>query len=302
MRRRAFTLIELLVVIAIIALLIALLLPAVQQAREAARRTQCKNNLKQLGVALHNYHDLHGVLPPGWTADIPIGLNGWAWGASLLPQLEQSTLRNALSYERHVLDPANDRVRQTILPVFICVSDPYPNASDVIVLIPEIKPGYTAMMWHPEERPYLFAKSNYPGVFGTTDIDATPSAGDGAFFHNSRLTMGSFLDGLSNTLVVGERTSRMRTYMNFSLQQVTTVDITLWAGVVSTTDSMQRVVGNGLTVPNDPNRTFAGFSSAHPGGASFLLGDGSVRMVGNNIDLGVSRALMTRAGGERAGE
>jgi prepilin-type N-terminal cleavage/methylation domain-containing protein len=115
MRRRGFTLIELLVVIAIIAVLIALLLPAVQQAREAARRTQCKNNMKQLGLAMHNYHDTFRVFPPGWIAVDPAtnaqsaheGISGFGWGTMLLPQIDQSPLYNQLNLNLAINDPAN---------------------------------------------------------------------------------------------------------------------------------------------------------------------------------------------------
>src|SRR5687768_201165 len=106
--RRAFTLIELLVVIAIIGILVALLLPAVQQAREAARRTQCKNNLKQLGLALHNYHDQHKLLPPGYVSDYTTAGTdtgpGWGWAAMILPQIDQGPLFNR-STSRSVLKP-----------------------------------------------------------------------------------------------------------------------------------------------------------------------------------------------------
>src|SRR5437868_1890332 len=95
-RRHAFTLVELLVVIAIIGVLVALLLPAVQMAREAARMTQCKNNLRQIGIAIHNRHNSHGALPPGWTADQPEGTPGWGWASELLPQLEQGNLYQSI--------------------------------------------------------------------------------------------------------------------------------------------------------------------------------------------------------------
>ncbi|OYW13961.1 MAG: hypothetical protein B7Z55_16195, partial [Planctomycetales bacterium 12-60-4] len=128
--RRGFTLIELLVVIAIIAILIALLLPAVQQAREAARRSQCVNNLKQLGLAIHNYHDNFNAFPPGWigvtnrTPDTE-GNSGFAWGAHLLPQLDQSPLYGRLNFNRECYDPAFNAVAMsTVLPAFRCPSDP----------------------------------------------------------------------------------------------------------------------------------------------------------------------------------
>src|SRR5712672_3144627 len=123
--KRGFTLIELLVVIAIIAVLIALLLPAVQQAREAARRTQCKNNLKQLGLALHGYHDAFQVFPPGYVAGSPFKDGetdtspGWGWPAMILPQFEQGALHDSINFSLPVQNPANANPIRTILPIFI---------------------------------------------------------------------------------------------------------------------------------------------------------------------------------------
>src|SRR5262249_3540753 len=132
-RQKGFTLIELLVVIAIISILTALLLPAVQQAREAARKTQCKNNLKQIGIALHNYHDVHNVLPPaylylpggGGQQGPPDPTNGdagpgWAWGMLILPQMEQTNLHDAFNVNLPSWDPTNATAARTTLPVYNC--------------------------------------------------------------------------------------------------------------------------------------------------------------------------------------
>ena len=129
---RGFTLIELLVVIAIIAVLIALLLPAVQQAREAARRTQCKNNLKQIGLALHNYHDNFSALPPGWigvtgTVTDVYGMNGWGWGSKILPQIDQANLYNTMNFSVKMESPANALARVVPLAAFRCASDVAPS-------------------------------------------------------------------------------------------------------------------------------------------------------------------------------
>ena len=125
-RRHGFTLVELLVVIAIIAMLVTLLLPAVQAAREAARRTQCQNNFKQIGLALQNYHSAIGTFPPGsrWTSDY----FGWSWGVYILPQMEQGTVYNQLNFAEDFLSPINWAVMGTKIDYFLCPSSPNQNA------------------------------------------------------------------------------------------------------------------------------------------------------------------------------
>ena len=128
LRRRGFTLVELLVVIAIIGLLIALLLPAVQAARESARATQCKSSIRQVGLAVHNYHDIHGRLPAGWISNTPTGTPGWGWMVSLLPQLEQAPLHdNLIKRNLPISDPANQQARETVINVLLCTSDAKPK-------------------------------------------------------------------------------------------------------------------------------------------------------------------------------
>jgi prepilin-type N-terminal cleavage/methylation domain-containing protein len=213
-RRNGFTLIELLVVIAIIAILIALLLPAVQQAREAARRASCKNNLKQIGLALHNYHDVHLTFPPGWMGVNPQtrlpyveGESGFAWGAMILPFLDQAPLYQQFNFSIAMDLPPNRPFLRQPLTVFQCPSDPKPEA-----FFQDDRNGEDVQL----------ATANYVGVFGVIELDdcenppgvfpVSPTGqclGDGAFFHNSVVRMRDIIDGTSNTFLVGERTTFM---------------------------------------------------------------------------------------------
>lgn len=285
---RGFTLIELLVVIALIAILIALLLPAVQQAREAARRTQCRNHMKQIGLALHNYHDLFNSLPPGWigitngASDI-YGMNGWGWAARILPQLDQTPLYNQLNFNSKMESTSNSANRIRPLTVFRCPSDVAPT--DVWT----IQDGTGTNLAD-------LAVANYVGVFGTSDIDdcvGTPNSpcnGEGAFYQNSRVQFRDFLDGLSNTIAVGEHKTRRDNGFNWT---------STWAGVVANgDDAIVRILGTCDHTPNHPSNHIDDFSSHHVGGAHFVLGDGSVRFVSTNIDLGVYQHLATRAVGD----
>lgn len=296
---RGFTLIELLVVIAIIAILIALLLPAVQQAREAARRTQCKNNLKQLGLALHNYHDSNRCFPPGWiavddgTQSAHDGLNGAGWGTMILPMIEQGALYQQFNPNLAIQDPVNVPFSTTTIVGFQCPSDPKP---DMWEIEEEGSPG-TVLAELPT--------ANYIGVFGTEELDGcenTPGTdpvrsngqcfGDGAFYHNSRVRIRDMTDGTTNCIVVGER--RTDTTLGW---------FSTWPGMVSEgEEAFQRILGSADHVPNDPAAHLDDFSSRHTGGSQFALGDGSVRFVSENIDHGLYHSLATINGGEVIGE
>ena len=290
--KRGFTLIELLVVIAIIAVLIALLLPAVQQAREAARRTQCKNNLKQIGLALHNYHDIALSLPPGWigvTAGQPdiFGVNGWGWASKLLPQIDQAPLYNQINFNVKMESPPNTTFRTTHLPAFRCASDN--SAGNVFTIQTTAGTNLVDL-----------AVSNYVGVFGTSDIDkctTTPNivcAGEGAFFQNSSIQIRDFTDGLSNTIIAGEHKSRRDSGFIWT---------STWTGVVATADNaVVRILGTTDHTPNAPANHIDDFSSYHVGGAHFVMGDGAVRFISTNIDLGVYQHLATRAAGDLVSE
>lgn len=296
---RGFTLIELLVVIAIIAVLIALLLPAVQQAREAARRTSCKNNLKQIGLALHIYHDSAGAFPSGWigvdmgaTPAVPDveGVSGMGWHVMLLPYLDQSPLYQQLNFSQPVSHPDNSQLFDTRLPVFRCASDTGPDRWN---LEQEGSPGTILQ----EEMP----TANYVGVFGTQEIHDCEAlagtgrvcTGNGSFAHNSAFGMKHLIDGSSNTILVGERATRQ------NVPAGATAHFSTWVGVIpGGEETFERILGSTDHVPNHPSAHLEDFSSYHPGGAQFVLGDGRVRLISENIDLGVYRALATRQGGE----
>ncbi len=298
MRRvaRGFTLIELLVVIAIIGVLVALILPAVQQAREAARRTQCKNNLKQIGLALQNYHGDFTRFPPGYVSNYDASGTdtgtGWGWGAMLLSQLEQANLQDTINFTQAIEAPVNATPRIAPLTVYLCPSD-------------SVKPKWPAVMRDSSANPTAticdVASSNYIAVFGVSEpgID-----GEGVFFRNSGIGLKNIQDGSSLTLLVGERTQ-------FTCEAT-------WVGSVTgariypppgspVMPFIQHASGMtlGHTIeggPNAPGTECNNFSSRHTGGAHFVFGDGHVQFISTNIDRATFQALSTRAGGETIGD
>jgi len=299
-RRRGFTLIELLVVIAIIGVLVALLLPAVQQAREAARRAQCKNSLKQIGLALHNYHDQFNSLPAGWvgvtngTLNI-YGTNGWGWAAKILPQMDQGPLYNTLNFSISVADPSQATQRTTKLPIYRCPSDVGPDQWGIT------DEGGTVLA--------QLANANYVGVFGVSDIDDCVDGdagnwplptrfpqcgGEGTFYHNSVTRFADMTDGASNTFMIGEHRS------NSSFQPPW---FSTWAGVIpGGDDAIVRILGTTDHTPNHPSNHIDDFSSYHVGGAHFVFGDGSVRFVSSNINLQRYQSMATRSAGDITGD
>jgi prepilin-type N-terminal cleavage/methylation domain-containing protein/prepilin-type processing-associated H-X9-DG protein len=278
--RPAFTLVELLVVIAVIGILIAILLPAVQAARESARSSSCKNNLKQIGLALHAYHDLFGQLPAGWMADSPEGLPGWGWASAILPQMEQEPLNALIRRDLPIEDAANAGVRVTVIKNYLCPSD---GSKPKVFAIGT--GGFTGVDVDEASPLFDVARSNYVGVFGTFELEDAPSAGDGVFFHNSAVPFAGIADGLSNTFLVGERDARLGG--------------SVWAGMISqANEPMARVVGITDHAPNTPTHHFDDFSSLHPGGVHFLMADGSVRRYDDSIEEKLYRAMATRDGKE----
>ena len=297
--RKGFTLIELLVVIAIIAILISLLLPAVQAAREAARKTATRNNLYNIGVALHNYHERNNTFPPGWigaTNGLPDveGISGWGWASMILPDLEQSAVSGRINFGARVTDPANDAARSVYLPVFRSPSDSGPDYWEI-----EAEDGSGPITRLPN--------ANFVGSFGTTELEdceglapGQTCAGNGVFFHNSKVGFKDITDGSSNTLLVGQR----RTNESPDPSDPDAVPwFSTWAGVVAGgEEAFARILGVTDHNPNAPTGHLDDFSSSHDGGVHFLFGDGRVRYVSENINNDVYLGLATRSGREVVGD
>jgi len=291
LRRIGFTLVELLVVIAIIGVLIALLLPAVQQARESARRMQCSNNLKQLGIALHNHHDTHGQFPPGYVFDSSVNTAGdptWGWGVFMLPFMEQTNvyeeLRPAEQTLLSALGNAQDLLTmQTNLPAFRCPSATGPDLNDERLLNDEAT-----------------AVSNYIGCNSSDlaarndGIPATNYGADGIFWENSECDFAEITDGTSNTFAIGERAWQMNRRNGTGKANYFAGNVYGVAGrlvVGSSPDpnlDLYSVLGGTVREINWARADIyehSSFSSNHPGGVQFLFCDGSVHFIQETIEF-----------------
>jgi len=335
--RPAFTLIELLVVIAIIAILIGLLLPAVQKVREAAARMSCTNNLKQIGLALHGYHDANNMFPAGYvdgntsttsTPDNDVG-PGWGWAAKILPFMEQGNVSNQINFSQGVGLGNNTAISQQPLKIYQCPSDGNQQNFTVWPTAVVVAHGnYVGCNGWVEC--FANAGGNYQpssdgGAAEDGDTGGTGSAGDGFFYRNSQTRIASVTDGLSNTIMVGERcsTHSPSTWTG----AVTGGRCPAWMATVPTTtpytpqaqapntgngtaydnaDYDEALVlghGNATHLPNadqpfyDPDT----FYSLHTGGANYLFGDGSVHFLNSGIDPYTYQHLCTIAGGEVLG-
>lgn len=301
---RGFTLIELLVVIAIIAILIALLLPAVQQAREAARRTSCKNNLKQLGLALHNYHDLYRMFPPGYisrnisrTAPASDETGpGFAWGVMLLPQLDQAPLFQHFELEEEVTHAHNLEHAVEPLSLFRCPSDTGTERFTVTV-------GGVDME---------LSTSNYVGMYGYGSVTMRPGMGNGILFRNSSVRMRDLTDGSSNTFGVGERNFELgkSTWYAAIPGYQTSAGMPMQPMMMEGSPSLvlghvgQPAMGSMMQMHHTANNTphIVNYGSLHEGGTHFLLCDGSVRFVSENINYDTYHWLGERSDGQVVGE
>ena len=274
MHRRGFTLIELLVVIAIIAILIALLLPAVQQAREAARRTQCRNNMHQLGIALHNYHDAFGLFPPGhiWCNQARSQRTNML--ALLLPYVDEVTIYNGFNFDMGPdWGPQNATSVATHIKQFCCPSDDDPQLSYGV-----------------------FREGTYAGSFGPTRFDECYHnarwPGVGMFFANSSVKLRDIMDGSGSTFAMGE-TAHYLTPFRRQPERITWAWGAYWRGCRTTELPLNSRFGATYTTP-----TCFSFNSMHEGGGFFVMGDGAVRFISDSIDMTVYRSLSTIAGNE----
>jgi prepilin-type N-terminal cleavage/methylation domain-containing protein len=303
-KRTAFTLVELLVVIAIIGILIAMILPAVQSVREAARRTECSNNIRQIGLAVQNFETANENFPPGWKSS-----TGWGWMAHALPFIEQGNIADRIDLQQALLDPMHESIIAHFISGQLCPSSG--NASEQFTL--EAGAGL---------QPIQVARTHYVGCIGSSvetqtmdDGQTCPSLDllnskrfiNGMFYKDSKTERRDVLDGASNTIMIGERSGEI-----FDSQ---------WPGILDgSSHTGWRVVGWTGEPPNNPMRTdpvivydddgdevaleihfhgFAQFNSMHLGGLTmFCFGDGSVRPISDSISPTAFKAMGTIRGRE----
>ena len=324
--RKAFTLVELLVVISIIGVLIGMLLPAVQQVREAARRTTCKNNLRQLGLALHNYESAFNVFPPGYAHvagdqyqaqtgyPVPGGFEnanhlGQAWGAFILPQIEKGSLHGQIKFDLPGFDTANLAARETQISVFICPTDQW-SEGNFVVRDESATPieRYAAASYCANWGPASGVADTPTDTSDDWNLDATPDKSAGPFYRNSKIRFANIADGTSNTIALGERTNGpildenrnpigVPPHPNFE---------NVWFGAIRDIGDPEDDHGhmvlfdaeygpNGASGAGGADR---GVSAPHSGIAQFALLDGSVHAVSEEISIETYRALCSIRGGE----
>ena len=286
--RPAFTLIELLVVIAIIAVLIGLLLPAVQKVREAANRSQCQNNLKQIGLALHNYHDVYKAFPAGGTTS---GSQGLAYHVLILPFIEQQNLYGQFNLTQQWQSATNKPLGFVRVPLYTCPSALNLRSQSSYEFVDGVAPWTTH-----------YLGNMGPKIIGSTQYQVIPGGqGDlavqGVLGRDTAIRLADITDGTSNTFLVGE--------FSFARPGVTDLGYRTWQrgcylGTGDTCTSCRNVTNalNTVWYNGGGNQNDISFGSQHPGGANFLFCDGSTRFVSEQVAMSVYLATASRNGGE----
>ena len=289
--KQGFTLVELLVVIAIIGILIGMLLPAVQQVRAAARRTQCANNSRQVGLALLNYESAQQEFPAGWVTGIannPLAEPGWGWSAKILPFVDAGNLYKQIDFSVAIDDHVHESAIATTIPVFLCPSETVEEIVNLDIHVEHGEHDHENLRQDDHDHGHgelWVSRSNYSGCFGSTEIEDSPLRGNGMFFANSKTAMRDVVDGSSNTIIVGERRNELGPIS--------------WVGMVPEVDEpFARIVAVTDHAPNHSDQHFEDFGSNHSGGINVTLVDGSTHFVSDNVDSSVFQAMGTRSGRE----
>ncbi len=274
--RSGFTILELSVVMSIMGAMLGMILPAINSARETARNIQCVNHLHQIGIALHNYHNIHSRLPAGWRDDNS-QQSAFGWGSSILPFLDESALYSKIDFESSI-DHINNRFALDFTPsVFRCPSD----IGDKSFTLYE-EHGHESGGTSSKTVLIKLPSANYIAVFGESDPDdVLGDSGEGTFIANRFMRFADIQKGLSNTLLVGERTSRKLS--------------ATWIGVMTKgEDAPGRLVGNAFWGPNRADADECEFDSRHPGHTNFLWGDGRVKSISDSVDMMTYRKFSSR--------